>query len=116
MSDAAAAFHAQWPINTPVPTLTETGFGSDVACKRHNISSLHPGGALFAFGDGSVKFINQNIATNPALQVPGGPCSSSGNDPPSSNDRGGLQVVGPGLGFTYQNLYNRADGLVVSTD
>ncbi len=111
-SDASVAFHAAWPINTPVPTMTATGFGADFACKRHNVNSLHPGGAQFALADGSVRFVSQTIATNPALQNPGGPCNNGGDNPPASGNWGG-QPKGPGPGFTYQNLYNRADSEVI---
>ena len=67
--------------------------------KRESFSSFHTGGAQFAFGDGSVHFISENIHhTNR---------SWSGNDPFDSSNAG----VGYG---TFQRLFSRDDGLVIS--
>jgi prepilin-type N-terminal cleavage/methylation domain-containing protein len=99
-SDACVAFHATWPINTPNPATSTTNSSSgDPACKRHNVSSTHPGGALFALCDASVRFVSQSIATNPAAPHPAGPCESGINY--------------SGAGFTYQDLYDRNDGVPI---
>jgi prepilin-type N-terminal cleavage/methylation domain-containing protein/prepilin-type processing-associated H-X9-DG protein len=58
---------------------------------RSSTSSLHPGGAQFAFCDGSVKFIRQTIAYYPA--------NLASND--ASKD------------FLFNNLYHIADGRVL---
>ena len=42
-----------WPINDPVPAQCRDGFGS-----------LHPGGAMFVFCDGSVQFLSETITSN----------------------------------------------------
>jgi prepilin-type N-terminal cleavage/methylation domain-containing protein len=99
-SDAGSTFHGTWPINQPHPaTATNNGASNDPGCIRHNTSSEHTGGAHFALGDGSVRFISENIARNASVTPPLGPCNS------------GETYAGPG--FTYQNLFAIADGNVV---
>ena len=92
-SGSARRFEADVPINTPFSgsrdssTNCQTG---DTNGSRVVASSGHPGGALFAFADGSVHFLSESIASNPAL--------GEGK---------------PGSGYTYQNLYFMDDGFVV---
>jgi prepilin-type N-terminal cleavage/methylation domain-containing protein/prepilin-type processing-associated H-X9-DG protein len=107
-SDAATCFHPNHPINTGDPTddfraNSYTQYASLARtpsnCNSHVATSNHPGGAQFSLCDGSVRFINQNIATNPiAFSNGGSGCTSTGD----------MSVTGPG--FVYQNLYWPNDG------
>lgn len=90
-------FHANWRINEPNPTTSlfntlYTGYG----CRTLTVSSLHPGGAQFAMVDGSVRFLSETIATNPAAN------RCTGDSP---------TYTGPGM--VYQNLCVADDGNVV---
>ena len=113
LTDASSVFMACWPINTPNynPSSTSSTNPStgDPGCKRHAATSNHPGGAQFSLCDGSVRFINQNIANNPFCGQAAGPCFNGGliGDP--------THLHGPGVGFTYQNLYAPDDGSAVES-
>jgi prepilin-type N-terminal cleavage/methylation domain-containing protein/prepilin-type processing-associated H-X9-DG protein len=82
-------------VSLPANALTAAGAccasANDPNDIRSSTSSLHPGGAHFAFCDGSVKFIRQTIAYYPA--------NLASND--SSKD------------FLFNNLYHIADGRVL---
>jgi prepilin-type N-terminal cleavage/methylation domain-containing protein/prepilin-type processing-associated H-X9-DG protein len=85
VTDAMTYGRADLPLNTPFAG------GGDPNCTRHAWTSLHPGGANFAFCDGSVVFVSDTIesATGFTQSCPG--------------------VVNT-ANFTYQNLYRRNDG------
>jgi prepilin-type N-terminal cleavage/methylation domain-containing protein len=81
---------------TPFTSTTSPGSG-DPGCARHGVSSNHVGGAHFLMCDGGVRFVSENIASNPTAYNPGGCTSLNANN-----------LTGPN--FIYQNLFFPDDG------
>jgi len=89
-TDAVAYGRADLPMNT------NYAGGSDVNCTRHCWTSLHPGGGVnFAFCDGSVRFVSDNIESHKGYTQS---CAGFVNT----------------ANFLYQNLYRIDDGFSVS--
>ena len=90
VTDAMVYGRADLPLNTPY-----NAAGGDPNCTRHAWSSLHPGGANFAFCDGTVRFVDGKIESHV------GYTQSCPGIPNTAN-------------FLYQNLYIKDDGRAVT--
>ena len=83
-----------WPLDTKYAGGTPCcGGDAEAGCTRFAWSSMHPGGANFAFCDGSVHFLRTGIPTDPT--------QANCNKPVPAN-------------YTYFNLYFASDGYPVN--
>jgi prepilin-type N-terminal cleavage/methylation domain-containing protein/prepilin-type processing-associated H-X9-DG protein len=100
-------FSTLYPINAwkKVPRVSEEYSDSWV----DSASSFHPGGANFAFADGSVHFLKDSIQSWPFAPATGFPTGVT--------DTGGVFTLAPGTQIgVYQKLSTRAGGEVISSD
>jgi prepilin-type N-terminal cleavage/methylation domain-containing protein len=85
----SVCYEAKQRINTPYAGTLPGCCGGDIATvTRTAVTSLHVGGVHFVMCDGAVRFVSENIQSNPTLGV------TTGN-------------------FLWQNLYNIADNNVL---
>jgi prepilin-type N-terminal cleavage/methylation domain-containing protein/prepilin-type processing-associated H-X9-DG protein len=108
--DSVAAdtiFTTLYPLNpfSKVPVVPgESGSSWDSSA-----SSFHPGGANFAFADGSVRFLKDSISAWPFNPVTGFPVGVTDNN--------GFLILAPGTQYgVYQMLSTRNGGEVISSD
>ena len=101
-------FTTMYPIN-PQRKITMTdatvGINSDIATSA--VTSMHPGGANFAFADGSVKFIKDTVNSMPFNNTTGLPIGMT-----QANN---IYTMANPFGI-YQALSTRSGGEVISSD
>ncbi len=113
-------FTTYWPIN-PTKKLPYTCQGVSAGPAVEAASSMHPGGANFAFMDGSVRFIKETVdswAVNPSGTTNGYTCVPVGlSATTSSSGDAPIWSIAPGskVGI-YQALSTRNGGEVISSD
>ncbi len=101
-------FLSMYPIN-PVRKIPDAYVDPYAGAYVYSASSFHPGGANFAFADGSVKFLKDSINS--------WKLNADGTVAGLSQDSNGFYHLAPGtqLGI-YQSLSTRNGGEVVSSD
>jgi prepilin-type N-terminal cleavage/methylation domain-containing protein/prepilin-type processing-associated H-X9-DG protein len=102
-------FSTFYPINPFRKLQNTTTYGNQGDAYVLAASSFHPGGANFAFTDGSVRFLKDSINSWPYNPVQGIPSNVTVN-------ASGLFVVAPNTQGVYQALSTRNGGEVISSD
>ncbi len=105
---ADTRFIAAYPINPSrkIPDAYVSPYGGAYV---YSASSFHPGGANFAFADGSVKFLKDTINS--------WPFDANGNPIGLSQDANGFYHLAPGTQLgVYQALSTRSGDEVISSD
>jgi prepilin-type processing-associated H-X9-DG protein len=104
---ADTRFWTTFPMN-PFHKIPDTA-EPDSSAYLSSASSFHPGGAYFAFGDGSVRFIKDTIQSW-AHDGTGYPIGVT-------RDANGFFTIKPGTQLgVYQALSTRSSGEVISSD
>jgi prepilin-type N-terminal cleavage/methylation domain-containing protein/prepilin-type processing-associated H-X9-DG protein len=102
-------FTTFWPLNPQKRTTDQQGLSAGAFVEA--ASSNHPGGANFAFMDGSVRFIKESISSWQNVQ--GNPYSA----PNGLTWSNGIWTITPGTQVpVYQALSTRNGGEVISSD
>jgi prepilin-type N-terminal cleavage/methylation domain-containing protein/prepilin-type processing-associated H-X9-DG protein len=102
-------FTAFYPINPWKKLQNTTTYGNQGDAYVLAASSFHPGGANFAFTDGSVRFLKESISSWPYDPVKGIPTNVT-------TDANGLFILAPNTQGVYQALSTRNGGEVISSD
>jgi prepilin-type N-terminal cleavage/methylation domain-containing protein/prepilin-type processing-associated H-X9-DG protein len=102
-------FTTFYPINPWKKLQNTTTYGNQGDAYVMAASSFHPGGANFAFVDGSVRFLKDTINSWPYDPVQGIPTNVT-------TDANGMFVLAPNTQAVYQALSTRNGGEVLSAD
>ena len=117
------AWSGNWALGHVASPHGKLNFGctSDHNTCTEGFSSSHPGGGYFAFCDGSVHFINDDISFDGLIaqgappQIDsdsnGSPCYASSSNPAACKAQIGTALIG-----VYQRLAWRNDGLAIDGD